>query len=138
MPWDATELRCARLDSGKVETADTAAHALIDGADGDTSVLQPGWHPGTGALVYLSDASGYYNLRRVPPPAFAPGADAPPAAGAAILPREIDFGGAAPGWQFGQQGFAFLADGRVAATYPDVPHQRPPPTPSVRSQLHCC
>lgn len=32
---------------------------------------------------------------------------------------EVDFGGSAPGWVFGQQGYDFLADGRVAAHYPD-------------------
>ena len=25
--------------------------------------------------------------------------------GDAVLPRDVDFGGAAPGWQFGQQGY---------------------------------
>ena len=114
MPWDATELRVAPLGAGGAgaRDADTATHALIDGADGDTSVLQPAWHPATAALYYLSDASGYHNLRRL-----APGVAVGP--GDAVLPRDVDFGGAAPGWQFGQQGYAFLRDGRVAATMLD-------------------
>jgi len=114
MPWDFTELRLVPLTDGATSTADTSAHALVDGGTGDTSVLQPAWHPTSGALYYLSDSSGFYNLRRVAPASLD---SAGP--GEAILPREIDFGGAAPGWQFGQQGFAFLADGRVAAHYPD-------------------
>ena len=121
MPWDSTELRVIAL--GEAAPVETTAHVLIDGdTDGilnneDTAVLQPAWHPGTGALYYLSDSSGYYNLLRVPPPAELGGAINGP--GVPILPRETDFGGAAPGWSFGQQGYAFLADGRVAAHYTD-------------------
>jgi len=116
MPWDATELRVAELIDGMPASSATSTHSLIDGADGDTSVLQPAWHPGTGSLYYISDSSGFYNLMRLPPPLDGAELVGP---GAPILPREIDFGGSAPGWVFGQQGFAFLADGRVAAHYPD-------------------
>ena len=28
--------------------------------------------------------------------------------GAAVLPREADFGGGSPGWSLGQQGYTFL------------------------------
>jgi len=79
-------------------------------------VLQPAWHPSTGALYYISDASGFYNLRRVPAGGAGPGAP--------LLTREADFGGSSPGWQLGQQGFSFLPDGRVAATTPS-----PSPSP---------
>ncbi|KAL7451454.1 hypothetical protein ACHAWC_003286 [Mediolabrus comicus] len=34
-----------------------------------------------------------------------------------ILPMEYDFGGSAPGWALGQQGYTFLNDGRLAAQY---------------------
>ena len=110
MPWDATELRIA----AKGSPAATGGHLLVDGADGDTSVLQPAWHPKSGALYYLTDASGYYNLMRTTPP-FA----------ASAQPRtrqtKSDFGGGSPGWQLSQQGYVFLADGsgRIAAPYPD-------------------
>jgi len=107
MPWDSTELRISDISSGNANTAD---HILVAGSDGDTSVLQPAWHPATGSLYYLSDASGYHNLYRV-----APGGTT----GISILPKEIDFGGRAPGWQFGQQGYSFLVDGRIAAHYPN-------------------
>jgi len=116
MPWDATQLRVASIKSG---IAETASHALVDGADGDTSVLQPDWHPRTGALYYISDGSGFYTIRRLPP--LPTGADAlsslEPAD--AIAPRNVDLGGSSPGWSLGQQGYAFLSDGRVAAHAPD-------------------
>ena len=41
---------------------------------------------------------------------------APPSSRAA---RPTDFGGGSPGWSLGQQGYTFLADGRVAATVKD-------------------
>jgi dipeptidyl aminopeptidase/acylaminoacyl peptidase len=117
MPWDTTELRVASLAGVAPKSADTASHALVDGADGDTSVLQPAWHPATSSLYYLTDSSGFYNIRRVPPPID--GALATDKPGEALFPREIDFGGSAPGWVFGQQGYTFLADGRIAAHFSD-------------------
>ena len=110
MPWDATELRLVNL-SGPSD-ASTDSHALVDGADGDTSVLQPAWHL-EGSLYYISDASGYYNLRRCSCNGGKLGAPA------VRLMKDVDFGGASPGWVFGTQGFTFLADGRVAAHYVD-------------------
>lgn len=100
MPWDATELRVLDLEG---ESSDTEDHELIAGHDSDTSVLQPMWHQ-TGDLFYIADQSGFYNIYRV-------GYEE------SILPMETDFGGAAPGWVLGQQGFDFLADGRLVAQY---------------------
>lgn len=108
MPWDATELRVCRVGH---HPPLTSSHVLLDGEDSDTSILQPAWHPTSGALYYLSDSSGYHNLRRIGGAHVLGGGSSP----VAILPREVDFGGAAPGWSLGQQGYAFLADGRVAA-----------------------
>ncbi len=53
MPWDATELRITDQ-----KDAATDAHQLVCG-DGDSSVLQPAWHP-SGALFYLTDEQGFY------------------------------------------------------------------------------
>ena len=114
MPWDTTTLRVTGF-SASSSAPDTATHRLVDGADGDTSVMQPSWHA-SGALYYISDATGFYNFRRVPPV----GALEDVAPGAPILPHEgADFGGSSPGWMLGQRGYAFLADGRVAAHVPD-------------------
>ena len=119
MPWDATQLCVAptHISAGGVvgdamgSTAKTTDHTLIAGADGDTSVLQPAWHPTSGALYYISDESGFWNLYRAPASLAAP---------SARCAAEADFGGSSPGWQFGQQGYTFLANGRCAATYTDT------------------
>jgi len=111
MPWDSTELRVVTLSDTTVDS-NTDSHILVDGSDGDTSVLQPSWHPITGSLYYISDASGYHNIYRATSDNLSNG-------GVNMLPKEIDFGGRAPGWVFGQQGYDFLVDGRIIAHYPD-------------------
>jgi dipeptidyl aminopeptidase/acylaminoacyl peptidase len=105
MPWDATELRLVQLNGEALSSSNTGDHDLVSNANGDTSVLQPMWHPNTGELFYLSDESGYYNIHK------AGKEDGP------VLKMEKDFGGSAPGWSLGQQGFTFLNDGRLAAVY---------------------
>jgi len=114
MPWDATQLKVIELASGEEACQDpqTSAHTLIAGADEDTSVLQPLWHPLTGDLYYISDESGFYNIYRA---RLQEGTDASSVVN--VLPMDYDFGGSAPGWSLGQQGFTFLKDGRLVATY---------------------
>ena len=102
MPWDATELRVVDLEDS--DSSETDQHSLIAGADGDTSILQPLWHPKSGDLYYISDQSGFYNIYRA-------GTEE------SVLPMNADYGGSAPGWTLGQQGFSFLPDGRIAAQY---------------------
>ena len=47
-------------------------HELVAGSDGDTSVMQPSWHPTSGSLWFISDKSGYLftgrNLEALPHP----------------------------------------------------------------------
>jgi hypothetical protein len=81
MPWDASELRVTSLDSSNK----SKDHDLIAGQDGDTSIIQPLWHPKNGDLYYISDQSGYYNIYRAGYPE-------------SVLPMDYDFGGSAPGW----------------------------------------
>jgi dipeptidyl aminopeptidase/acylaminoacyl peptidase len=81
---------------------------MIAGQDGDTSILQPLWHPQTGNLYYISDQSNFYNIYR-----YSSGSGE----SKCILAMESDFGGAAPVWMLGQQGFGFLKDGRLLAQY---------------------
>ena len=58
MPWDGTELRLLDLD----DAGDAGAETLLAGGAAE-SVLQPTWMPG-GALVFASDANGFWNLYR--------------------------------------------------------------------------
>ena len=81
MPWDATSLHVVDLSSSSV-TSNSKEHECIAGQDGDTSVIQPLWHP-DGSLYYISDEGGYYNIYRE---------------GVVMLEKEFDFGGSAPGW----------------------------------------
>lgn len=112
MPWDATELRVADVDDAANESSQTSAHELIAGNDGDTSVLQPLWHPKTGELFWISDETGYYNIYKT---SF--GEDAGGNEPVSVLPMDYDFGGKSPGWVLGQQGYDFLPDGRLVASY---------------------
>ena len=114
MPWDATELRVCALEAAEAAAA-TSGHTRVAGEDGDTSVLQPSWHPTSGALYYISDATGFWNLCRAPRMGSS-GALGEPSPRCAA---PVDFGGSSPGWVFGQQGFVFLPDGRCAAQYSD-------------------
>ena len=66
MPWDATELRLVPFTSGGSASPATSEHILVAGKDGDTSVLQPAWHPSGSALYFISDESGYWNIYRAP------------------------------------------------------------------------
>ena len=103
MPWDSTELRVTDVYDAKSNIS--SDHKLIAGEDGDTSVIQPTYDH-SGRLYYISDKSGYYNIYRA-------GFEE------SILPMDADFGGSAPGWQLGQQGFTFIPgeDGRLVAQY---------------------
>mmetsp|Transcript_32750 Transcript_32750/g.71850 ORF Transcript_32750/g.71850 Transcript_32750/m.71850 type:complete len:720 (-) Transcript_32750:70-2229(-) len=102
MPWDETQLRVVTLDDEA--KAESSSHELVAGSDGDTSIIQPKWHPTTGDLFYISDETGYYNIYKG-------------GSKTSVLPMEYDFGGASPGWSLGQQGYSFLQDGRLFATY---------------------
>ena len=90
MPWDATELRITDQKDAK-----TDAHQLVCG-DGDSSVLQPAWHP-SGALFYLTDEQGFYALQR-----FEGGASK-----TVLSVADADLGGSAPGWGLRPAGLYF-------------------------------
>jgi len=102
MPWDSTELRVTSIY--KDLSNKSCDHKLIAGGDGGTSVIQPTYQGGR--LYYISDKTGYYNIYRA---GFGP----------SILPMSVDFGGSAPGWTLGQQGFCFMPgrDSRLVAHY---------------------
>ena len=119
MPWDATELRVVDVvvagdnddgSGGGHPSSASNEHVLIAGGDGNTSIIQPCWHPISGELFYLSDETGYYNIRRA-------GRIPDDTTTSPVLPMDYDFGGSAPGWTLGQMGYAFLDDGRLVAQY---------------------
>ena len=134
MPWDATELRVTSVEAAIASPSSGTGtsgggHRLAAGdttplsADGDTSVLQPAWHPTSGALYFISDTSGYWNLMRMEQPD--PSADTPLPIAEARTNDLVDHGGSSPGWSFGQQGYTFLPDGRLAAAYLTVRRDAP-------------
>jgi len=108
MPWDATKLVTVSLSEDLfAEAASIGKPIVLAGQDEDTSVIQPFYHPTTGDLLYISDETGYYNL-------YAVSKDR--SASHALLPMDVDFGGASPGWMLGQMGYSVLEDGRLAAS----------------------
>ncbi|HZZ88616.1 MAG TPA: S9 family peptidase, partial [Caulobacteraceae bacterium] len=95
MPWDATRLYVAEL-------GDVALGEIRQVAGGEgVAVLEPQWAP-DGALTWISDESGFWNLY-----------DERDGAARPILPRRAEFAG--PLWGLGQANYAFLPDGRIVA-----------------------
>jgi hypothetical protein len=67
----------------------------------EESVMTPVWAH-DGALLFISDRTGWWNLYR----------DAAPGGAAPLCPRTAEFGG--PAWAFGARPFQTLPDGRCA------------------------
>jgi dipeptidyl aminopeptidase/acylaminoacyl peptidase len=96
MAWDAGELWVAELDpDGSVRRARRVAGGP------DESVLQPSFSP-DGALHWISDRSGWWNIQ-----ALRDGAARP------VAPQDADF--AAAPWHHGLRSYGFLADGTIVA-----------------------
>ena len=99
MPWDGTELRTAAiLEDGALGGADLVCGGV------DESVVQPHWSP-SGALHFISDRSGWWNLYRVE----ANGSTS------ALAAKDAEFAG--PNWVFGLSDYGFLDDGTLICTY---------------------
>lgn len=97
MPWDGTELQVARLEDHRLADVKTVAGGT------DESIFQPEWSP-DGALVFVSDRTGWWNLYRWD------GSEVTP-----LLEREADFG--VPAWVFGRSTYGFCSGGRILAGY---------------------
>ena len=95
MPWDQTRLYIA--DLGDVALGETKQ---VAGGDG-IAVLEPQWGP-DGALTWISDESGFWNLY-----------DDRDGAPRPILPRRAEFAG--PLWTLGQANYALMDDGHIVA-----------------------
>lgn len=98
MPWDATTLWLAEvgIDGG------LGAPRAVAGGSGE-SVVQPEWGP-DGALYFVSDRSGWWNLYRL----GEGGAQA-------LAPMSAEFG--RPQWQFAMSTHAFGPDRRLYCTW---------------------
>jgi len=105
MPWDGTEVKAARV-IGEGGFADVTTVA----GGPEESVAQVEWAP-DGALLLVSDASGWWNLQRLRLGAGPADAGAP----TALCPREEEF--AAGLWRFGQKWFEPLSNGLIATLH---------------------
>ena len=97
MPWDATTIRVADLDTGVVRD--------VTGGD-NRAPLQPVWL-GDDELLYADDPDGRWNLFRHPLDGDAQ----------AVSPADADTGGGL--WVLGTRWFAATDDGRIVAVRTD-------------------
>jgi len=94
MPWDGTELWVA-----DVQANGTLNGARLVAGGASESVLQPGWSP-DGALYFLSDRSGWWNLYRAGEDGVVP-----------VCPMEAECG--RPMWQLGTATWAFTGSSQI-------------------------
>ncbi|OEU99683.1 acyl-peptide hydrolase [Streptomyces qinglanensis] len=107
MPWDGTRVMTARISAdGSLERP----RAVAGGPE--ESVAQAEF-ASDGTLLIASDASGWWNLRRVAAEAAETDGSAP--RGVPLCPREEEFAGAA--WKIGQRWFVPLPGGLVATLH---------------------
>jgi dipeptidyl aminopeptidase/acylaminoacyl peptidase len=96
MPWDGCSLTLAALDAdGRVATA-----AVVAGGPAE-ALFQPEWSP-DGALFFVSDRSGWWNLYRMA------GGEAEP-----VCPLPLELG--LPQWLFNMRTYGFVAPTRIMA-----------------------
>ncbi|HEV7958520.1 MAG TPA: prolyl oligopeptidase family serine peptidase [Acidimicrobiales bacterium] len=105
MPWDTTLLYEVELE----EHAHSTSRRVVV-ANPDESVIQP-QYDARGALIFLSDRTGWWNLYRDTP-----------SGPVALYPLEAEFG--RPAWQFGFSDYAPLINGSLVAAWqlPDGSH----------------
>ena len=101
MPWDGTELRLAGFDRSEAKLRGDP-RTIAGGAE--ESVVEPRWSP-DGALHFISDASGWWNLYRA--------RDGQPVE--PLQPMEAEFSTAQ--WVLGMSSYTFLPGGAIACAY---------------------
>ena len=82
-----------------------ASRELIAGGK-EESIFQPEWSPDGGAIVFVSDRSGWWNLYRY---------DLAKRTTRPLAPREAEFG--VPLWQLGASTYAFAGPDRIVCAY---------------------
>ncbi|MET9296133.1 prolyl oligopeptidase family serine peptidase [Streptomyces sp. NPDC003077] len=106
MPWDGTVVLLAEITP---KGTFTGVRPLV--GDVDESVAQVEWAP-DGALLFVSDISGWWELQRLDPDAARDGVV--PSRGL-CRSRQEEFGGAL--WRIGQRWFLPLEDGMIAVIH---------------------
>ncbi|HEX8178310.1 MAG TPA: S9 family peptidase [Pyrinomonadaceae bacterium] len=108
MPWDGCELWVAEVtDDG------TLGQMTLVAGGTDESIFQPEWSPVDGALHFISDRSGWWNLYRA-----GRAADAVQEIGAHVAPLyelAAEFG--QPQWGFGMSTYALPTPTQIVCTY---------------------
>lgn len=99
MPWQGTELWLASVNADG-----TLGTALKVAGGAEEAICQPEWAP-DGALYFVSDRSGWWNIYR-----HVDGASAH-----AVCPMAAEFG--SPHWVFGNAMYGFTSATEIAATY---------------------
>ncbi|MGQ0773591.1 MAG: TolB family protein [Pseudonocardiales bacterium] len=97
LPWDASDLWVADLRGARLGPARHVAGGP------DESVTQPEWGP-DGALHFISDRSGWWNLHRARDHQVTP-----------LLPMQAEFADAP--WELDYSTYVLLSDGRIACRY---------------------
>ena len=126
MPWDGTVLWASDMaPDGTLRPAQRVAGGT------DESVFQPEWSP-DGALFFVSDRSGWWNLYRWSGESVEP-----------LLPMKAEFG--LPQWVFGMSTYALVAEESLVCTYSqngtwylvslDAGAGEPVPIPSPYSEI---
>ena len=98
MPWDETELWTADI----LADGSLGAPKKLAGARGE-SIFQPEWSP-DGALHFVSDRTGWWNLYRIQDGEAQP-----------LAPMSAEFG--SPAWTLGARTYAFESADRIACEY---------------------
>ena len=98
MPWDETELWTADI----LADGSLGAPKKLAGARGE-SIFQPEWSP-DGALHFVSDRTGWWNLYRIQDGEAHP-----------LAPMSAEFG--SPAWTLGARTYAFESTDRIACEY---------------------
>ncbi|MGH3919354.1 MAG: S9 family peptidase [Pseudonocardiaceae bacterium] len=101
LPWDGSDLWVADLIGAGLDARLEPARHVAGGSE--ESVTQPEWGP-DGALHFISDRSGWWNLHRERDHRAEP-----------LLPMQAEFADAA--WELDYSTYTFLSDGRIACRY---------------------
>jgi dipeptidyl aminopeptidase/acylaminoacyl peptidase len=100
LPWDGTELWAGEIGE------DGSMSSLLRVAGGpNESIFQPEWSE-DGALYFVSDRTGWWNLYRYKDSAVEP-----------LTEKELEFG--APQWVFGTSTYAFVRPDQLICSYAD-------------------